>query len=517
MMRELRDVLNEGFDAHAAALAEVGIVDALTASAVASARRRRTWHAAATGGVSVAAVSALAFAVMAFPRSGDQQPLGPAFFSSPSLVPGAPAWCDLSTYPLPSLEAWGPARYEGRVYANYETGEYVFVGVDGSHTALEPSADGTVEGTVDGRKIHVQGTGPDSFDPVEMGWPLMVFDETATGGGGTGLTNGADPRLGYEWTTVADQPVPAEISLVRLAEVHTLSLGFGGSGLEPEVAGADAVVETVARYADGTEEVSRLHRGESGASINDYTGLVSVSTRVSLPSGEVYELTSTYDPSMTYAAACLGQEPASAPTAAEDTDPATEPFHYGPYLTGPESALFQCGVPLPEGLASQDTDVTFVTGLQYDPEIGIEVDFGDGGYSVLTVDHIFDSPEVSTPSFPGWGGTASSQGINPTVVGAVTFDAVVWVDGADTIVARQSEEDPALGSPRLEGSGDSGMVYYGSAADGTQGRTWWTGPIKGTAIACDGVDQVAVDAAAPVIIHGYGHDHATMTWEAIRP
>lgn len=497
MMRELRDVLNEGFGAHAAALAEVGIVDALTASAVASARRRRTWRAAATGGVSVAAVSALAFAVMAFPRSGDQQPLGPAFFSSPSLVPGAPAWCDLSTYPLPSLEAWGPARYEGRVYANYETGEYVFVGVDGSRTALEPSADGTVEGTVDGRKIHVPGTGPDSFDPVEMGWSLMVFDETAAGGGGTALTNGTDPRLGYEWTTVADQPVPAEINLARLAEVHTTSLDFGGTGLEPAVAGADAVVETVARYADGTEELSRIHRGEPGASVKDFAGLVSVSTRVTLPSGELYELTSTYDPSMTYAAACLGQEPSSAPTAAEDTDAAAEPFHYGPYLTGPESALFQCGAALPDGIEAKGADIRFLTGLQYDPEVGIEVDFGNGGYALHTINHLFADPQVFTMPFPGWGGTSGSEGIDAAMIGAVTYDALVGVDGGDQIVARQSEEDPALGTSRLEGNSNSGLVSYDSAGDG--------------------VDQAAVDSATPVIIHGYGHDDAAMTWEVIRP
>src|ERR1035437_3910085 len=70
MMRELRDVLKEGFAAHSGVLAELGIVDALTARAVASARRRRTWRAMATGGVSVAAVTALAVAAVAVGTSG---------------------------------------------------------------------------------------------------------------------------------------------------------------------------------------------------------------------------------------------------------------------------------------------------------------------------------------------------------------------------------------------------------------------------------------------------------------
>jgi hypothetical protein len=522
MMRELRDVLNEGFAAHSGALAEVGIVDALTVRALASARRRRAWRAVAVGGVSVAAVSALAVAAMALPGSSDPHPVAPASFAFATPVPGAPAWCDLSTYPLPNLAAWGPARFLDRIYANYDTGEYVYVGRDGSHTVLEPSADGTVSGTVDGRTVYVTGTGPDGPNAAEFGWSRMAFDEGVSGGGGTKLGGGADPLLGYEWTTVAEQPVPAEINLALLAEVHTMSIGTMGTGLEPEVAGADAVVETVARYADGTEEVSRIHRGEPGASIKDYTGLLSVSTRVTLPSGQVYEITSTYDPSMTYAAACLGQGTASAapatsrpiPTAGTGT---AEAFHYGPYLTGPELALFQCSAALPEGLDAKTASAKFLTGSQYDPEVGMEVDFGDGGYAVHTADHVFASPNPTTPSFPGWGGQSGTNGIDPATYGAVTYDALVWVDGGDHIVARQSEADPALDTARLEGAGNSGSVAYGNLVDGTQGRTWWTGPVKGTAVACDGVDQTTVDAATPVVIHGYGHDTAAMTWEIIRP
>ncbi len=522
MMRELRDVLKEGFAAHSGALAEVGIDGALTARAVASTRRRRTWRAVAAGGVSVAAVTALAVAAMALPGGADHHPAGQSSFAFTSPVPGAPAWCDLSTYPLPNLAAWGPARFLDRIYANYDTGEYVYVGRDGSHTVLEPSADGTVSGTVDGRTVYVTGTGPDGPNAEEFGWSRMAFDEGVSGGGGTTLAGGADPLLGYEWTTVAEQPVPAEINLDRLAEVHTMSLGFGGTGLEPEVAGADAVVETVARYADGTEEVSRIHRGEPGASIKDYTGLLSVSTRATLPSGQVYEITSTYDPSMTYAAACLGQGTASAapatsrpiPTAGTGT---ADAFHYGPYLTGPESAVFRCGAAIPDGLEAKDASVEFFTGPHYDAEIGFEVDFGDGGYAVHTVDHLFASPEATAPSFPGWGGQSTTKGIDPAEVGAVTYDALVWVDGEDRIVARQSEQDPALDKSRLEGNGNSGSVSYGNVSNGMQLRTWWTGPIKGTAFACDGVDQATVDAATPVVIHGYGHDDAAMTWEVIRP
>ena len=521
MMRELRDVLNEGFAAHSGALAEVGIDDALTAKAVASARRRRTWRAATTGGVSVAAVSALTVAAMALPGRHDPNSAAPASHALATPVSGAPAWCDLSTYPLPNLAAWGPAHFLDRIYANYDTGEYVYVGRDGSHIVLKPTADGTVSGTVDGRTVYVPGTGPDGPDAAKLGWSRMAFDDTGAGSGGTPLGGDVDPGLGYQWTTVAEQPVPAAINLHLLAEVHTMSLGFGGTGLEPEVAGQDAVVETVARYADGTEEVSRIHRGEPGATIKDYTGLVSVSTRVTLPSGQVYEITSTYDPSMTYAAACLGQGPSSAPaatdaTAAGDT-PQAEAFHYGPYLTGPESAQFQCNAALPKGLEAKTASAEFLTGSQYDPEVGIEVDFGEGGFAVHTADHVFASPEVSTPLFPGWAGHSGTKGIDPATFGAVTYDALVWVDGEDRIVARQSEQDPAQDPARLGGTGGSGSVSYGNVLDGTQLRTWWTGPISGTAVACDGVDQATVDSATPVIIHGYGHDDAAMTWEVIRP
>jgi hypothetical protein len=229
---------------------------------------------------------------------------------------------------------------------------------------------------------------------------------------------------------------------------------------------------------------------------------------------------------MTYAAACLGHDlasgappsatPAPKPAATAGTGEAETP-HYGPYLKGPESAVFQCGAPLPSGLEAKDASAEFLTGSQYDAEIDIEVDFGDGGYAVHTVDHLFASPNATTPPFPGWGAQSGTNGIDSATYGAVTYDALVWVDGEDRIVARQSETDPALDTARLQGRSDSGSVSYGNVLDGTQLRTWWTGPVKGTAVACDGVAQITVDAASPVVIHGYGHDAAAMTWEIMRP
>lgn len=523
MMRELSEVLSESLAAHAAAIARTGVSDTLTGAAVAHARRRRALRSAGTGGVAVAAVGALVFGGVTLPGHLSPDVDRPGAGPSWSLALGAPAWCDLSTYPLPNLEAWGPARFKGRIYANYETEEYVFTGLDGSHTVLEPSLDGNLEATVNGDTFFLPGAGAFETHAEEAGWTIMIFDEWAGGGGGMELGEGDDPGLAYEWTTVAAEPVPSEINLSLLAEVHIMSIGSSGTGLTQDVAGRDAVVETVARYDDGTEDVNRILLGEPGASIKDYTGLVSVATRVTLPSGEVYELTSTYDASMTYASACLGQGatpspvPSEAPVVADGASDEEDPFAYGPFLTGPEAAVFMCGVPLPEGLEPESVDVEFVAGLKFDPELGAEIDFGEGGFALQTVAPVYTDPDVFTTPFPGWSGISGSQGEFDVPSGVVTFDAVVWVDNEDRIVARQVYEDPALDESRLEGFDNEGLVTYDAEVGGMQGRTWWTGPVVGTGVACDGVSQDTVDSASVVIIHGYGPDDTAMTWQVIRP
>lgn len=517
MMRELREVLHEAFDRHARALGDSG-ADTAPVSALADIRRRRTRRSTLAVGGAAAACGAIAFAAIAVPGgAGDADDYGDGtLVAAPAPASGSPAWCYLEDYPAPNLDAFGPAGYAGRVYADYESSEFVFVSPEGEVQPMEQTEGGTYEAPGAGGRISI-ASGEDGEPMGPSVHMAMDYFDDGSGGGGAYLEDPDGPRLGYEWTTVAPEDVPAGINPKLLMEVHTLTLGFSGTGLEPAVAGADAVVESIIRYEDGTEEVVKIGRGEPGAGIQDYEGLESASIRATLPSGESYEITSHYDASQTYEAACGVTPPLLADDTREDLDPGPyddlPEYIAGPYLEGPESSTFQCLATVPEDLIAEPTRLERQTGTYYDvEEAGIEFDFGEGGYVLAAPEDTFTGAEVPGPQYSGWGGGWSDDA--GEVVGNVTYETLVWVDSDHRIIGRQQHEQ-AEDQERVTGHGDDDLSTMGGGPYGD--RTWYIGDVSELAVPCEGIDAAELDEAELALIYGYGPSVDDMAWHVYFP
>ncbi len=302
-MSTFKEILDGGFEAHARALpAGGGFSGDRSRSVLRSIHRRRTARAAATAGGSVLAVGVLAVGAMALRPSGVAQP-----GMTPPITNGLYPWCNLSTYPSINPEALGAERYQGRIYADFANKVYTFVAPDGTtHGALQPGADGNYRVVgADGVEVALIDAG--QFDDLAHSrFSSMALDFIDGRMGIFYEPGGPDgPMLGYEWTTVVPDKVPAGVDVVALSSTlawTTLSegLSFAASSVPP-----GAVAEIVFRWHDGRQQAIPLHDEFPSSAVTDYTDLASVSLRVSnLPDGGVFEITSTYDPSKTWQAAC---------------------------------------------------------------------------------------------------------------------------------------------------------------------------------------------------------------------
>ncbi|WP_152650207.1 hypothetical protein [Demequina aestuarii] len=510
-MRELREVIHEAFAGHARALGDGG-VEVAPSTALDDIRRRRTRRSVAAVGGAVAASGAIAFAAIAIPGSVDGgTTIAAPGGTAPAPSGDAPAWCYLDDYPAPNPDAWGPAGFVGRVYANYVDEEFVYVSPDGDVQHMERSGDGAYDAQGPGGRTitaHVDGGLTDVFTHL-----AIDYSDNGSAGGSAYLTDPEGPRLGYEWTTEAPSDAPPGVNPKLLMEVHTSTLGFGGTGLEPSVAGADAVVETVFRYDDGTEEAVRIGRGHPGASVPEYDGLESASIRATLPEGEIYEITSQYDPTQTYEAACGVPVPPVGDDTRDDIDPSSDPerdeYVTGPYLEGPESVTFQCLAAVPEDLVAEPTVLERQSGTYYDvEEAGLEFDFGDGGYILGAPEEMFPGVDGPGPQYSGWGGGWSDQTGDPH--GVVTYEALIWVDEDGAIIGRQQHD-----ADDREGLGGEDLYSIGGGDAGD--HLWYIGDTSELALPCEGVDPAEVEKAELGLIWGYGPSVDDMRWSVFFP
>ncbi|GIG54880.1 hypothetical protein [Demequina activiva] len=511
-MRELRDVLHEAFTGHARALGDSG-VEVAPASALGDIRRRRARRSAVAVGGAAAACGAIAFAAVAVPAmGGDGSSVAAPNDAEGVPVPaaGAPQWCHVDGYPAPNPEAFGPAEYGGRAYADYGAGQFLFVAPDGSVEQMRRNADGDYEATgAAGITISVPGE-----DGPGMPYVHYAFDFFGGGGGGGPyLASPAGPQLGYEWTTEAPDDAPRWVDPVALMQVHSATLGYSGMGLSGAVAGADAVVESVLRYDDGDEQVSEIGFGEPGAAIRDFDGLVSASIRATSPEGETYEITSHYDASQTYEAACGVALPLLEEDSQDGSVPEPVGFEAGAYLEGPESDTFQCLAPVPEALIAQPSRVEHKMGSYYEvTEAGIEFDFGDGGYIVGAPEETYPGVEAQLYQYSGW--SSSSFEIGGAVEGNVVYEALIWVDDDGTIIARQqhyTEEDPGL----MFGPGQDDLLPLPGSLDGE--HLWYIGDVSDLALACEGIQPAQIEDAELGMIFGHGPSESEMAWSVYFP
>lgn len=315
-MSSLADILGEGFECHSAALIAGGSLSGeRSRSMLRVVRRRRRIRAASATGGSVLAVSAVAVGAMALNPLVNAQPA-----STPFITNGLYPWCDVSTYPAVNPDALGASRYEGRLYEDYPDLDFVYVAPNATHSKVVPDANGAYYLTTPGGIEWMTIPSQESTD-------YMVGVPGATGGivtdifiGGVGgfldPVGPEGPRLGYEWTTVVPEAIPAGIDVQALSEVLVETLGYQARMPDVSMVPDGAIVETVFRWHDGRQLAVEIHKDEPGPEVPDYTDLASVSVRVSnLPNGEVFEITSTYDPSMTWEVACWPYRDAASPTA----------------------------------------------------------------------------------------------------------------------------------------------------------------------------------------------------------
>jgi hypothetical protein len=533
-MRTFKDVLDDGFEEHARALpAGGGFSGDRSRSVLRSIHRRRAARAGAATGVSLLTVAAVSVGAMALRPNHDAAPVGPPSpsvsagpFEFPTPPAGAPAWCDLSTYPAVNPEALGALRYEGRIYADYSRNVFVYVAPDGSHQTFEPDAvgDASVLPPDGGSAISIY------VPPATPSWRFAVLDYSQGAGGGRNLSNGGDPGLLYEWTTSVPDVIPAGVDINNLSQQLAITIGIGGTEFNPYAFPDGAIVEQVFRWTDGHTRVEQL-TGDTGpgAELADYAGLASVSVRVrNLPGGEEFEITSTYDPTKTWAAACVAGGSASSSTRPTITPTST------PYLEGPESAVFRCNAPLPKRAEEAlTTTATLESGEHRVGYAGLASDFDENGFTfdfgsqgVLVASNYELSRSVVDFEYkqqlPGWGSAWGNIDQTPAPDGStsgngvVTFTALAWVDAKGVIVGREVvATDPDglyLGSGSKEAMG-------GPEVGGWAKMSYVVANVDTLGVPCDGVDPGALDSASLVWLEGAGPDadHMTWSWTRVSP
>lgn len=516
MMRELRDVLKEGFAAHSGALAELGGVDSLTARAVASTRRRRTWRAVATGGVSVAAVTALTVAAVAVGTSGGGT--SPAY-----------QWAVDDPNSLGSCSSFIPANgavlpdglYEGRAYVDPAAGFVVAVKPDGTVTRVQPGPDGNYRFDFgDGHPVDLMVAAP---------YPT-VSDYLTNGIGGGDIWVDADP-VGWGWTVEPLAPAPEGVDVTSLYATFAMTFGFSGQGYDPQAVPEGAIAEVVAHYADGRDIAGALVRDlpAPGRDEIDFTGLEFVALRVTLADGKTWEIRADYDSANIPALPCqptppsgaltsstpAGVAPASGGTGVSAAPDGGEQMVYGDPLSGPESAVFQCGAPLPADLQdTADVQARLAKG-----DVSLDdydlFNVGDDGLVVEGTGPVWTVATASltaVPRVPGWSSSGTGQG-DEQMLGHVTFVEVVLLrDGVVVAAASEPVEDWTAG-----GVGGSASTSLG--IDNSTSTEAFRNAYNGIGGLLESCDAASSDFSGNqlAVIYGFGPDidHVTYGWTLV--
>ncbi|MDN4475377.1 hypothetical protein QQX09_05840 [Demequina sp. SYSU T00192] len=289
-MREMNDVLRDGFEAHASALGAAGVDPGLGSGAARAAHRRRTRRAIGSGLGAAAVVGAVG--VAAFAVGGD--PAAP-----PAAVPAATsdaADCAALPYVAPNAAALGDAPYAFRAYVDLRA-DAVHPGVvvvlpDGTWSRLEPDAEGRYLYALDGQVYIVswprEETGLDDM--------AMVVDHSTDGSAGGGDWDGVNPVVAdYAWTVDIPADVPDGIDTALLSSTLRTGIGLGGLGYLGTSVPAGATTEAVVTTASGTT-TTPMGEGSAMPPAADDTAVESVALRVSgLPGGGTFSIVAHHD------------------------------------------------------------------------------------------------------------------------------------------------------------------------------------------------------------------------------
>ncbi|WP_084074213.1 hypothetical protein [Demequina sp. NBRC 110052] len=513
-MSELGDALKNAHGEHQAVL-----VTPDAGRTVAAVRRRRAWRAGGTVAAAAIAVGAVAAGAVAALGPDEQQS---AAFEG---------MCNLDEYPLPRVEALAGSQYYGRAYLNLETETGVYHRANGELIDIVRDHD-------DDEVRRWSDLGYDEspiqawrYDDDEM--PVLVFrdlwlDEWLDADTGTfadrvvvDVTAAQTPQvvedpteLWWEWTTDVPDQTPAGLSAGLAGLVHDGFLRQYAFGVALGDVDHDTRVWRTVEREDGTVTREPLLLNGPVEVIDDLSDVVRVTTRISIPGEEPYEIVSTRAAGASYDAVCGENTSEWRPVTFANVPPdVDESYSWDPYLTGPESAAFQCGAPLDPALERQVDEVRRVDGIVWEEEHQGQRDYGSGATIVtFTVPNgIFPDYEWADVASPGWEGSygvgdSSSEGEQ----GVHQYQAPVWVNDAGLIVG-VLDHTSIEGQRRLVAGFEPVDIWFGEGLNG---------PVQGDAVLYDDAPVIpCVDAAQPVsadaqpvILYGEGATTDTMTW-----
>lgn len=518
-MRDFDELLQGSFDAHAGQIDRAGGVgDGLTVRAVRDVRRKRAWRAGATGAVaSVAAVGVVATA-FAFTGRGIAEPAAHMWsMDDPSSLGPCTSYIPANSAVLPD------GMYAGRAYVDPAAGFVVAVMPDGTVTRVQPGPDGDFPFDFGlGRPMPLM---------VGAGYPT-VSDFMTDGSGGGDIWVDSNP-VGWDWTVEPLAPAPAGVDVESLYATFAMTLGFGGMGYDPGAVPEGAIADAVAIYADGHEVSGALVRDLPAPSAEeiDFAGLEAMALRVTLADGHMWEIRADYTPENVPNLPCQPvppsvlqeQGPTSGAMAPQSGEPRasagpvlSDAQAMGNPLTGPEAAVFQCGMPLPADLGNTaDVQAKGVSGEVSlgDPDEFPDIfDAGADGVVVEAAVPLWevDQDTLITPQVPGWQAWGLGSGSGPFLGHLSLVELVALRDGVIVSAAGAPVEDWSAG-----GVGGSSTSYRDSDSSArTQGFISVYNGVHGLLQPCTGAAPDALDGAQLAVIYGFGPDidHMTYGW-----
>ena len=246
---------------------------------------------------------------------------------------------------------------------------------------------------------------------------------------------------------------------------------------------------------------------ERGSRLVAYGGMLSVALRMSgLPDGETFTVTSAYGNPDTALAACVvpwsTPSASAAPTGAPSGTPSSEPgVSQGPGpepLSGPESSVFACGMPLLADLEGNfGLDVTWESGVRsYSFVSGSSeflADFGAGGVAIDGSLARGAAPG-DKPNYPGWAWSHTDT------ESLAVFDAVVAVQDGLIVGVVPADETGADGV-----TPEDTYNFLGEETAGAPTSLLLTASdVDARMHVCAGMDASRLEVAQTVVLLGTG-------------
>ncbi len=517
-MRDLRELLQGSFESHADALGTAGASwDGLAERSVRDARTRRAWRASAVSTVAAAAVVGIVATAVAVTGGGsDLSPAQRLVMDDPNSLGACTAYMPANAEVFP--DGW----YVGRAYIDSASDFVVAVTPDGTVTRVQPDENGDYYfdfGKGSPKRLW-------SSDRPDGMAPLIDDEVVGAGGGGIWVDAGLDS---YAWTRVEPAPTPDGVNVNNLWRTLAITLTGGGQGYDPSAVPRDARTDFVAGYSDGHEDTGKMAEGAPTPSLKEdinTDGLAYMALRVTLADGETWDLRFDYTPENIPELPCQPTPPSgwegwTTPSPSEALAPAvstgpapsagtTEEQAMSEPLSGPESAVFQCGAPLPADLQdSGDVAARLASGVVTLDEPDV-FDVGDEGVVIEASFPLWEVDMASlddAPRIAGWLTTGQGAVDGPFYGNVGLTEVVALLDGVIVAAAGDPVEDWTAG-----GVGGNMTAYRNTGDPLAGGFISAFNGIHGLLQPCGDATSADLADAQLAVLYGFGPDAGNMSY-----